>query len=239
MNSPARKRRAHRGSFRVSNKPVYRRRRRVALLVILALIAVPLLVPLVGGALGFASFGNAAVATVAPPLLSTAPAVAGGEEVRNAPAGDDRTLLLTVPKLGIYGHTVRNDDSPEALDQGAIKLPSTGFPWQEGANTYIAGHRIGYKGTESYYQFLNLPSMQQGDEVILEDADGRRYVYAVTRVFAVTPQESWVTDPVPGKDLVTLQTCTETVDDWQTIGPKLLASSPDTGRLIVRAERVV
>jgi sortase A len=188
--------------------------------------------------LGLPGSQNVAVATIAPPLLSTAPAVANAEEKRSAPAGGDRTLFLTIPRLGVYGHTVRNDDSQAALDQGAIKLPSTGFPWEENANTYISGHRVGYRGTESYYQFLDLPSMQKGDEVIVEDADGGRYVYAVTKVFAVEPQDSWVTDPVPGKDLLTLQTCTESVEDWQTIGPKLLVSSPDTGRLIVRAERV-
>jgi len=38
--------------------------------------------------------------------------------------------------------------------------------------------------------------------------------------------------------MVTLQTCTETPDDWWTIGPKLYASGPDSGRLIVRADKV-
>ena len=48
------------------------------------------------------------------------------------------------------------------MDLGAVKLPSTGFPWQGGANTYIAAHRIGWPGTESDYQFYNLPAMQNG-----------------------------------------------------------------------------
>lgn len=162
------------------------------------------------------------------------------EEEAKPPPPDDPTLYMTVPKLGVYGHTVRNDTSAPALDQGAVKIPSTGFPWQDNANTYIAGHRIGYAGTESYYQFYNLPLMQKGDEVILEDANGREYRYAVSEMFAVTPQDTWVTEPIPGRDMVTLQTCVATLDDWWTITPGLLTSppGPETARLIVRADRV-
>ncbi len=77
-----------------------------------------------------------------------------------------------------------------------------------------------------------------GDEVLLTDADGRSYTYAVTEVFAMSPSDTWVTAPVEGRDVVTLQTCTESVDDWTTIGPRLMASGPYSGRLIVRADRV-
>ncbi|MDP9479743.1 MAG: class E sortase [Actinomycetota bacterium] len=168
---------------------------------------------------------------------------AAGEEkkrrVATPPAPEDPTMYLTVPRLGIYGHTVRNDDSRWALDLGAIKVPETGFPWQEpSTNTYIAGHRVGWPGTESHYQFYNLPAMQRGDVVYLEDANGTVYTYRVSEVFAVHPWETWVTAPISGRDLVTLQTCTESVDDWWTLGPNLFASGPESGRLIVRADRV-
>ncbi|MGB3683612.1 MAG: class E sortase [Rubrobacteraceae bacterium] len=158
---------------------------------------------------------------------------------QGAPAPpEDPTLYMTVPKLDLYDHTVRNDASEWALSQGAVKLPPTGFPWQGGANTYIAGHRIGWPNTESYYQFYNLPLMQNGDEVILSDANGTVYTYEVSKVFAVSPDETWVTNPIAGRDVVTLQTCTETPDDWWTIGPKLYAAGPDSGRLVVRADKV-
>ncbi len=154
------------------------------------------------------------------------------------PPPEDPTLSLTVPKLGVNGHTVRNDSSEEALSLGAIKLPETGFPWQEGANTYIAGHRIGYPWNESNYQLYNLPSMQKGDEVVLTDANGTIYEYRVSEIFAVSPDDTWVADPIPGRDVVSLQTCTETPDDWWTIGPSLMESGPESGRLVVRADRV-
>ena len=138
------------------------------------------------------------------------------------PASTD--LYLTVPKMGRYGDYVANTDDPVAMDNGAIKLPSTGFPWQDNANTYIAGHVLGYAGTGSYLQFAELPNMAIGDEIILQDANGTTYTYAVSEILTVTPYDSWVTEPIAGRDMVTLQTC---------INPPAYDQ-----RLIVRADRV-
>lgn len=159
-------------------------------------------------------------------------------EAEEVPPPEDTTLSMTVPSLGLEGDTVRDTDSPEALHEGAIKLPSTGYPWQEGANTYIAAHRIGYPGTESHNQFFDLPAMQEGDAVFLTDANGTEYEYQVTEIFAVSPTDTWVTEPIPGRDMVTLQTCTDSVDDWWSITPRLMEAGPDSGRLVVRADRV-
>ena len=166
-------------------------------------------------------------------------ATAEEEERKAAVVPDDPTLFLTVPRLGIYGHTVRNDDSEAALDLGAIKVPKSGFPWQkEDTNTYIACHRIGWPGTESYNQCLNLPAMQMGDEIFLEDTLGRIYQYRISELRAVSPNDSWIAKPVAGKDVVSLQTCTETPEDWWTIGPSLFGGGPESGRFVAQAERV-
>jgi sortase A len=34
-----------------------------------------------------------------------------------------------------------------------IHLQGTSFPWQEKANMYLAGHRLGYPGTSSWLGF--------------------------------------------------------------------------------------
>ena len=156
------------------------------------------------------------------------------EEIGQAPAPpSDPTLYLTVPRLGIYGHTVRNDRSEAALDLGAVKLPATSFPWQKGdTNTYIACHRLGWPGLESYHQCLNLPSMQKGDEVYLTDANGKVYEYRVSEFLQVSPDDTWVTKPVAGRKMISLQTCIESFGDFVTLGPNW------TVRFIVRADRV-
>ena len=157
------------------------------------------------------------------------------EEVAIGPS--DPTMYLSVPSLGISGTPVIDENSEAALTAGTMHLPGTGFPWQDGANTYIAGHRVGYPGTPSDHIFYNLPSMSMGDEVTLTDSNGDTYTYAVSEMFAVTPFDTYVTGPT-GTDTVTLQVCTETPEDWFTIGPNLMSSGPESGRLIVRATRV-
>lgn len=238
------------------NYAVFRRRRRIGLLVLLILAALFL------GILGAYLFSGTSEETAeAPPeeqvetppaepeeepeepaVEETPPEEEATEEPEEEPAPvvpDDPTLFLTVPKLNLYGHTVRNDSSEQALDLGAIKLPNTGFPWEkEVTNTYIACHRIGWPGTESYNQCLNLPAMQAGDEIFLQDTLGRVYQYQVSDITGVLPNASSITRPVEGKDVISLQTCTETPDDWWTLGPSLFGGGPESGRLVVQAERV-
>jgi len=126
----------------------------------------------------------------------------------DAGAPADGTLYLTVPKIGLRDLEVHNSSSEALLDESAIHLPETGFPWQPGSNTYIAGHRMGYFGTDSFLVFFRLNELDRGDEVILEDQAGGRYVYRVTESLVVGPEDAGVMDPVPGKSIVSLQTCT-------------------------------
>ncbi len=124
----------------------------------------------------------------------------------------DKSLAVTVPKMDrVEDAAVPNaaDDDEEALgDYAAIHLKGTGFPWQEEANVYLAGHRLGYPNTDSFLAFWDLDELQNGDEVFVEDADGAEYTYRVFDSFVVNPDDTWVTDPVPGKNILTLQTCT-------------------------------
>jgi sortase A len=144
------------------------------------------------------------------------------EDKRTAPIPNDPTLYLTIPRLGIYGHTVRNDRSEAAMDLGAIKLPDTSIPWQKGdTNTYIACHRLGWPGTESYNQCLNLPFMRKGDEVTLTDANGAVYRYRVSEMLIDGPNNGWVTKAVPGRQVVSLHTCIEASGDFSTFGAQL------------------
>ena len=154
------------------------------------------------------------------------------EEESGPPVPASNDLWLTVPKLGLYDVYVANDDSTAALDAGAAKLPSTEFPWQEGANTYIAGHRLGWPGTGSDHIFYNLPLLAYGDKIYLTDANGTTYTYEVSEIIEVDPSEGWVTGAVGDRDIVSLQTCIENYGDYWTMGPNWFA------RYVVRADRV-
>jgi sortase A len=109
------------------------------------------------------------------------------------------------------------------LAAGALHLQDTDFPWEEEANVYIAGHRLGYPRTKSWLVFWNLDKLSRGDRVRLEDAQGRKYVYEVFDKMVVGPNDVSVKEPIEGKNIVTLQTCT--LPDYKQ-------------RLLVRAELV-
>ncbi len=153
------------------------------------------------------------------------------EETPQAAVPSDTTMYLTIPAMGLYDIPVLEGTSEAVLSQGVGHLPGTGFPWVDGSNTYIAGHRLGYPGTISDHVFWGLPNLAVGDEVILEDSLGQTYTYQVSEILEVPPADLSVTAST-GTDMVSLQTCIENYGDYWTPGPNWLA------RYIVRAERV-
>jgi sortase A len=147
---------------------------------------------------------------------------------------DPRTndLWMSIPALGLYDNYVTNSSSHSAMDYGAIKLPETAFPWQENGNTYIAAHRLGWPGTPSFHQFYDLPLLAKGDVVYLGDINGTTYKYKVTGFREITPNETWITRPQAGRNMLSLQTCIENFGDYWTMGPEWNV------RYIVQADRV-
>lgn len=121
---------------------------------------------------------------------------------------EDKTLYLTVPAIGLEDVPIYNSTSEEDLTKSAVHVPATGFPWQDGANTFIAGHRLGYPDTGSYNIFFDVNLLGAGDEIIVTDAAGDRYVYQVTEQKVVGTENVEVMNPVEGKSVVSLQTCT-------------------------------
>ena len=121
---------------------------------------------------------------------------------------EDKTLYLTIPELGLTDVPVFDTGSEEKLREGTVHIPATGYPWQDGANVYIAGHRVGYANTASYYVFFRLDELVKGDEMLLEDSAGGQYHYRVTKRVVVGADSVEVMNPVEGESLVTLQTCT-------------------------------
>lgn len=132
------------------------------------------------------------------------------EDLANAPA--DPTLTMTVPSMERVSDSPIPDtfgDDEESLKNFAgIHLEGTGFPWQEEANVYIAGHRLGYPNTPSFLAFWDLDNVAEGDQIFVTDANGRNYTYKVFQTLEVGPTDLWVTEPQDGKNILTLQTCT-------------------------------
>jgi sortase A len=125
---------------------------------------------------------------------------------------ESKRLELTVPGMervdGVPVYDAPRSGYDRALHDGVVHVRGTGFPWQRQANVYIAGHRVGYPGTESNLVFWDLNKLQKGDEILLTDADGTRYTYKVFEKRTISPSEVGILRPVKGKNIVSLQTCT-------------------------------
>ena len=148
----------------------------------------------------------------------------GDEQASVQPPSNDM-MKLTVPKM----EQIKDDEIPTGLgtdetlfhDYAGVHIKHTGYPWEEEANVYIAGHRLGYEGTNSHLAFWDLNKLEEGDEFYITDSEGRQYTYVVFRKVVTTPDNLSVLAPLEGRNIVTLQTCTP----------------PDyTNRLLVRAE---
>jgi sortase A len=140
---------------------------------------------------------------------------------------EDKTLRLTVPKMSRvqnsripYAHST---DENAFRNNAGVHLRGTGFPWHRQANVYIAGHRLGYVGTPSWLAFWDLNEVDVGDKIYVTDSAGSRYVYKVFKDFIVDPTDVFVTRPLKGRNILTLQTCT--LPDYSR-------------RLIIQAEKV-
>jgi sortase A len=135
-----------------------------------------------------------------------------GERVAAVEPPSNDMMRLTIPKM----ERIENDEIPTGLgtdetlfhDYAAVHIEHTGFPWEEEANVYIAGHRLGYENTNSYLAFWDLNKLQEGDEFYITDSEGRKYTYEVFRRFIAYPDNLSVLAPVKGKNIATLQTCT-------------------------------
>ncbi|CAN5706741.1 hypothetical protein BH18ACT11_BH18ACT11_01840 [soil metagenome] len=141
---------------------------------------------------------------------------------------ENKMLRMTIPRMAqIRNDTVPysvSDDSRAFRDHAAVHLRGTGNPWDAQANVYIAGHRLGFPGTDSWLSFWDLNVLHNGDRIYIKDAAGDRYVYRVFKKFIVGPDQVSVTRPLKGRNIVSLQTCT--LPDYSE-------------RLIVQAEKVV
>ena len=149
---------------------------------------------------------------------------ASGQRHYDLPRG--AVMGLTIKSLGLHNVPVFDSDGRWALDNGVSHMPGTSFPWTTAPqrNVYLAGHRLGWRGTDSHLVFYDLDELSRGNKILLKDRDGKKYWYRVTEAFVSGPGDSWVMGQVAGRDMVTLQTCTPI--------PRF------DKRLIVRADRI-
>jgi sortase A len=147
------------------------------------------------GASATSSTTTSGTAETTPPAPSTTaaplvlPPTAEGEDL----------FRIEMPSIG-EDHIVVAGTKVEDLRKGPGHYPSTPLPGEIG-NVGIAGHR-----TTWGQPFYDIDRLQTGDEIVLTNLLGMRFVYRVTEQLIVSPSDTWVVNPTPTATL-TLTSC--------------------------------
>lgn len=115
----------------------------------------------------------------------------------------DTIAKLSIPKIGADLPVFANT-SDWLLQFGACRLNGSGFPvGGKGNRPIISAHR----GVPNATLFTHLPQLKHGDKFYLTVGD-HKLAYKVIQKKTILPTDVNALKAVPGKDLVTLMTCT-------------------------------
>lgn len=127
------------------------------------------------------------------------------------PALGTGIAILSIPKLNMRWPVVEGVGAPQ-LRHAPGHYPNTAMPGTEG-NFAVAGHR-------TRAVFWDLDRLAPGDEIIVATGEGR-YLYHVTNVVIVAPNDVAVVGPVPPGEhagrLLTLTTCNPKFNNYQRL----------------------
>ena len=126
---------------------------------------------------------------------------------------------IDIPKIGVH-LPVYHGTSPEVLNIAVGHLEGTSLPvGGAGCHSVISAHR----GLPSAKLFTELDQLTEDDQFSISILDDI-FTYEVDKISVVLPYETDALRPEPGKDLVTLMTCTP--------------YGINTHRLLVRGHRI-
>jgi LPXTG-site transpeptidase (sortase) family protein len=111
--------------------------------------------------------------------------------------------ILVIPQIGVDAPVIRGI-GPDVLERGLWLRPRGSTP-AEGGNTVITGHRFLYRsGPKTFY---NLDKLKVGDKFFMF-WEGKEYIYEVSEIFIVSPDNVEIEKPDAGEKMLTLYTCT-------------------------------
>ena len=110
---------------------------------------------------------------------------------------------IVIPSIGV-DLPIYHGTSDATLAEGVGHLEGTSLPvGGKGTHAVLAGHR----GLASATLFTNLNKVTDGETFTIS-VFGKTLTYKIFNIKVVDPDQTKTLDPIPGKDLVTLVTCT-------------------------------
>lgn len=134
-------------------------------------------------------------------------------------AVNDTMGYIEIPSIGLKV-SIKHGIGEDVLQNYVGHMEGTSLPvGGTGTHCVLSGH----SGLTTAKIFTNLPEVQVGDVFIIYVLD-EAFVYKITELNTVLPDDNTLIEPVPGKDICTLITC--------------VPYGVNSHRLLVRGERV-
>lgn len=136
---------------------------------------------------------------LAPSVLVPLPSA---ETQSEAPYAEGNRLFI--PQINVDAEIIEGEDIDVLRSkEGVWHDPTTGDP-ELGGNMVLAGHRFQYlpPNTHTFYHLDKLKI----SELIKVYWQGKEYVYEISKIFEVLPEEVWIKSETPNE--LTLYTCT-------------------------------
>ena len=136
------------------------------------------------------------------PLIGAKPPI----DAAALPAPNPAENRIIIPKIGVDIHYAPGEES---LDRGAQwRYPERGNP-ATGGNFILAAHRLSIQptpqGTVEKSPFYRVDQLTNNDQVLI-DYNGKRYLYEITKIFDVKPNQTEIEEP-SSTAVLTLYTC--------------------------------
>ena len=137
--------------------------------------------------------------------------------------GVNSYFSVVIPKINAKANIIANVDTgneteyDKALSEGVAHAKGTYFPGQ-GKNIFLFAHSTNAPWNVSRFNavFYLLDKMSKGDQIIIYFAD-KRYIYQVTDIKTVGPNDtSYLNDDGLGEKLI-LQTCSPPGTSWNRL----------------------
>lgn len=193
---------------------------------IFSMIFIILNAPIIFSRVGFEESGTSRIITVQElekvTMADSAP-LDSGEVI-------PQTSQLNIPKIGVTAPIIflasrAEQEIQNNLTQGVVHYSGTAKPGEVG-NSFITGHSSNFwwvKGNYNYI-FVNLDKMAAGDQAKIYH-NGKKYVYSVTEVKIVEPNDVSVIAQTDTPTL-TLMTCTPPGTNWKRLIVKMDQVAP-------------
>lgn len=136
-----------------------------------------------------------------------------GEKEKKYIVATDKEFSIVIPKIGVNSKVVKDVDPYNSkeyqsqLTKGVAHAKGTALPGESGNSFYFAHSSDNFYNANRYNSVFYLLNKLSGDDLIYLIYNSTIYIYKVTQVKTVAPEEISYLKGISDESTVTLMTC--------------------------------